>query len=1063
MQIKKIWLVWITLFLIISPMLTISLKAQEITIPEWNNNWEFRQEIILPICTKSPQAVYQPIDLSIEFKDSCWGKNENEHSIRVCSWDGIKWHELESQIYDVELKDQNHIMNCRVVFLVPIFADGEEVYYVYYDDNEKPSPDYEDHVGIKDAYYYYSPITGVSIESEYYTISEDGYCVYGVGQKGNILYRGLSQGIIKMKPNSKDFDTNNFDNLASFIISYQDGEKDEDEVSSDQKLISKEITIDGNLMVEFRIVSESNSKHLRTNNLYKYYYCPTDEQRISVHVKHQVFKESEVTGIENIDGRYGVIASVQSKSGRIKKMRFGEILPYIHIYGENNAIKEYRLNTDPENIERDWVVPYNDDCDVGEDAWISYDQGETGKAFGIIFSSNKDIVKSGVDERDGIQVTSAEREYLSILGTEVDYASISFGRNSYEKGGSHDIIIPSDLVVEYDVEFYTSENGGYKSVISESECFRELIKYREEEDDSENGDKDIYTLTVNPHLFGRFINIPFLRTIFDRFTLTAELYKENELYAKGEYFKPIIGRPVFKFTKIAPGDYIVKIFRKVGVWERIIGLKPISIKDDKEITITCTWQDRLKISVIDQNKARIENIELALFQNDSIIFSNNTKKDEDILINLPYNLLEKYVLKAYYKGFKIFERELDRITNKIEINLDLYDLEIDVKDQFGFIPGVNLRPIITSSDMEIPIEINPDSKRSGVFIFNDLPAAKYKLHISYGRFTDELYIDVPEDGEVTDVKFSAMFDLKTNLLNSRGNIIEDEEFKIDIIRYGQLIFDEISQDEIITVPPGTYTIKVHSEGEIIAMKIVEINSDKEINMVTNIKPIIPMLVTGIILLFIIETFVLLFFKKFSLNTFLKLLALALVFLSIFQPWWTLNGHSISPYAEKNTEMYILSGTMIEQIEFKDRTYLELATLPEMFTDFLGILLMIIYSGIILLSLSFIPNILLRRRYFLVLISASILFLLLVSAAFYFGMSKITELTLGSLYGEAILDVGLPNGQSTCMLSNWGLGIGFYLCIFSSVILIIAGIIDFMRKKNWIKKVFKNNKFLQIKN
>jgi hypothetical protein len=1051
---NKIWLVYITFFLVIFPILTISSPSQEITIPDWNNKWDFRQEIILPICTMSPHAIYQPIDLSIEFNNPCWGKNENEHSIRVCSWDGTRWHELESQIYDLDFKDPNHITNCRLVFLVPDFADGEELYFVYYDDNEKGLTDYEDHVEIEDSYYYYAPISGISIESDYYKITEDGYCVYGIGQKGNIIYRGLSQGIIKMKPGSKEFDTRNFDNLASFIISYQHGKKDEDEISSDQSLISKEITVDGNLMIEFRIVSESNSKHLRTNNLYKYYYCPTDEQRISIHVKHQVFEESEVTGIENVDGRYGVIASVQSKSGRIKKMRFGEILPYIHIYSENNEIKEYRLNTDPENIERDWIIPYTDDCDLGEDAWISYDEGETGKAFGIIFSSNEDIVKSGKDERDGIQVTSAEREYLKILGTEVDYASITFGRNSYEKGGYHDKNIPDDLVVEYDVEFYTSEDGGYKSVISESECFRELIKYRKEDDDSDNGDKNIYTLTVYPHLVGRIINIPFLRGIFDRFTLTAELYQNDELYSRGEYFKPIIGKPVFKFTKIEPGDYIVKIFRRIGPWGRIIGLKPITLKDDKGIRIICTWQNRIKISVVDQNKARIENIELSLFQNNSIVFINNTKKDEDILLKVPYNLFEKYVLRAHYKGFKIFEKELSKTVKKIDIKLDLYDLVVDVKDKLGFLPGVNLRPILTSSDMDNPIEINPENLGAGEFIFNDLPSAKYKFHISFGRFTDELYIDVPEDGELTNLEFSALFDLKINLLNSRGNILEDENLKINIMRNGELLYDGISPDRNIKVPPGEYLIKAHLDSEFIGIKSVDLNSDKDINIVTKIKPIIPTLVTGIIILFIIEIFILLLFRKFSLNTFLKLFALAIVFLSIFQPWWTLNGYSIEPYAEKNTEMYLASGTMIEKVEYKDKTHLELATLPELFTDFLGILLIIIYSGIILLSFSFIPNIFLRRRYFLILISASILFLLLVSIAYSYGMSKITELTLGSLYGEAIIDVILPTGQETCMLSNWGLGLGFYLCIFSSIILIVAGLFDFLRKKKWLKGIFK---------
>jgi len=1054
MRINRIWLAYITFILLVSPILCISLPSQDNNLPDWNKNWSYKQEIKLPISTSQHHILYQPIDLHIELINPCWAKNENEHSIRLCSWDGNKWHELESQIYDLEFKDPNHIISCRLVFLVPSFANGEEFYFVYYDENEKPSPNYPDHVSIEDAFYYYAPISGISIESDYYQINEDGYCIYGIGQKGDIIYRGLSQGIIKMKSKSINFDTSNFDNLVSFIFSYQHGKKDEDEISSDQNLISKEITVDGTLMIEFRIVSESNQKHLRTNNLYKYYYCPTEDKRIFVHVKHQVFEESIVTGIENVDGRYGVLASVQSKSARIKRMRFGDILPYIHIFSKNNVIKEYRLNTDPSNKVREWIIPYTDDCDLGKNAWISYDEGENGKAFGILFSSNEDIVKSGYDERDGIQVTAVEREYLNILGTEVDYAAISFGRNSFEKGMSHDLIIPSDLVVEYDAEFYTTEEGGYKSIILESDCFRELIKYRQD-DGSENGEKNIYTLTVTQYLFGRLINRPFINSIFDRFTLSAELYKKEEFYTNGEYFKPIIGKPLFKFTKIAPDDYVIKIFRRIGNWERIIGIQPVTIIEDKSIRMFCTWQKNIRISAKDQNRERIENIELTLLQNDSIIYMNTTENDRDKSIKVPFNFFESYVLQAYYKGFKIFDKELSKSIKKVDIALDLYDLTINVKDKLGLSPGVDLKPLLTSSDMENSIELIPQDLGYGIFIFNDLPTAKYKFFISYGRFIDELYIDIPEDGDSTDFKFSALFNLRTNLLNSRGNPIEDNNIKINVIRNGEILFDNISPDEIVTIPPGKYTIKAHLEGELIGSKIVQMTSDKEINIITKVKPLLPILVTGIMLLFISEIVVLFLFKKFSLNTFLKLLALALVFLAIFQPWWTLNGYSETPSAEKNTEMYIVSGTMIEKIIYQDETHLELATLPEMFTDFLGILLIIIYSGIILLSISFIPNILLRRRYFLVLISASVLFLLLVSIAFSLGMAKITELSLGSLNGEAIIYVILPNGETTSMISNWGLGLGFYLCILSSVVLIIAGVVDYLSKKKWSKKFLKN--------
>jgi hypothetical protein len=76
---------------------------------------------------------------------------------------------------------------------------------------------------------------------------------------------------------------------------------------------------------------------------------------------------------------------------------------------------------------------------------------------------------------------------------------------------------------------------------------------------------------------------------------------------------------------------------------------------------------------------------------------------------------------------------------------------------------------------------------------------------------------------------------------------------------------------------------------------------------------------------------------------------------------------------------------------------------------------------------------------------------LVALAFLFGMSKITEISLGSLNGQGSLDVILPDGETTRMDAYWGLGYGFYLCIFSSIILIATGVIDFLRKRIFSKK------------
>jgi len=44
-----------------------------------------------------------------------------------------------------------------------------------------------------------------------------------------------------------------------------------------------------------------------------------------------------------------------------------------------------------------------------------------------------------------------------------------------------------------------------------------------------------------------------------------------------------------------------------------------------------------------------------------------------------------------------------------------------------------------------------------------------------------------------------------------------------------------------------------------------------------------------------------------------------------------------------------------------------------------------------------------------------------------------------------------------MSSAWGLGNGFYFCVISSMILISAGFIDYIKRKNLIKKFYKKKK------
>ncbi len=1038
---KTLLLYGLILLLVLSNIsLTISSKNQE--PPKWNNNWSYRQEINIPIPTDDPHSIYQPIDISIEFSNPCWGKNEKENSIRVLCWDGAQWHELESQIYDIEYKDSVHISKCGIVFLIPEMANGKERYYIYYDDKEKSEPDYPDHVQIEDSYYYFEPIKGVKAEGDYFKITEDGYVVYGIGQKGKAINRWLSQVIVKQKPGTKEFGLLTSDDLASFCFSYHVGTENEDEISSDQKLLSKEILVDGNLMVEFKITSESYDKTIRTTNLYKYYYCPTENKRINVHVKHQVLENVKVKGIINVDGRYGAVISYKSTSEKIEKMRFGKILPFLHVYTEDDKIREYKMILNPEDKEREWVVPYTDDCDLGKKAWLSYDEGEKGKAHGIIFSSNKDIVKSGTDERDGIQIKVAEKEYFRVMGSEIDYTAINWGRNSYEKGDTHDINIPHDLCVEYDAEFYTSEQGGYQDVIKEAQFYQTLIKHRHTTMNTSGGEnKNIYTLTVTPRFTGRILSHPAIAEIL-KINLTgiyAKIYQNNEYIATGFTFKPLVGAPKIKFPKLSPGNYTVKIYRKLGGKTGFIGFKKIQLKGDTETDVYCTWPVKINIYVTDQYNNKINNVELIILKNESIVDRNNTNTTVSTF-EVPFALVEKYTLKAFYKGFEIYKDTIPIFKRNINIKLNLYDLKIKITDTLGFPPDVDVRPTLTSNQMVEKKELKPEKLWNGCYIFYKIPKARYNLQLSYGNFYEEKNIEVPSNKTIN-VEFNAKYSLETSLYDEFGNLLNNKGKTIDILHNEKKIYESISPSKEMYLPPGKYTVYAYSEGKLIGFKNIVLTNDKKIKIVTTIDSVIHTAIPILVLIFIAEIIVLLFFKKISLNSFLKLLAISLILLSLFQPWWFLDASSHNISAEKHSEMYLLPQTIIEKYEYNHSTYYELANIPSIFTDFLVFLSMIVIISLILMSLSSLPSILLKKRYSKILILASVFLLIFVTIAYHVGMSKITGLSLGSLQSSSVLDVVLPNYETVQMTATWRLGVGFYLCVSAALIGLTAGLSD----------------------
>ncbi len=1059
MRIAKVILVYITLILMFSSVATSSAPLDEDPVPFWNLEWSYRQEIQLPISTNNSHAKYQPIDIQITFDHACWTKNENETSIRVCCWDGNQWHELDSQIYNLAETQTNNIEKCNLVFLVPEMADGKEKYYIYYDDTKKSSPNYKDHVAIEDSYYFSTPISDISAEAQYYEIKEDGCCIYGVGQEGELLDRSFSNIIVKQKKHMEEFDLFNADQIVSLAFSYYYGNNEEDESSSDQSFVHKDVFIDGNLMVEFGIISESNKKDIRTTVIYKYYYSPLEEKRISVRVKHDLSEEATVKGKENIDGRYGVMFSFKSRNPVIKKMNFGDIYPNFWFYGENEKITEYQMNQDPDTKNREWILSSEDDADLGKEAWIAYGDDETGKTNSMIFSSNTGILTSGTNEQDGIQLKIAEKEYFNFLGTEIDYASVIFGRNSYEKGQSHDLIIPEDFVVEFDAELFTTEEGGYSTVQKEARIYQELVTHRQPLDDSSfEQEQKKYGLAVITHFGGTRFSYPWLAARTDRRfpVMWIELSQDGSLISSGVANRSFFhrGRAHLLFPEIVGGDYLIKVYWKLDNSIKFFrGAKTVTLNEDSKVHVFCTWERSTQLIFSDQNGQVIKGIHAILLNEDEVIFDENTTgKDGEVILNAPYNPRNPYILKAYYRGFLVYDGEIKNTLRDIVVDFDiqLHDLTVEVKDTLNLSPGVQISPALLSSQSDSSLQIIPENSGSGIFFFQDIPSGEYNLQITYAGFVDEKYLKIPEDGDHLSMVFSPAFDVAVDLFDSQGNPLTYNEVYFEIIRDGKQVYD--SDEPLFSLPPGSYTVRVYTDGEFVGSKDIELTSNRNVKLVTTIQSIIPSLVVGSALVFIGVLTVLLLVKRLDFTSFLKLLGIALLLIALVQPWWVLSGSSINPVAERNTQMFIVPQVMIESTCYMGETTFDVAEMPDPFVDMLGNLLLVVYAVCIMLGVSFLLKKLRKKEYSLVSDVISLILLIAIISMFYIGTSKLCEVSIGDVQGNDIIGISL--GYETInMQSCWGFSAGFYLVIASTLLAMmplffeVKKVIYRLRKRN----------------
>ena len=76
----------------------------------------------------------------------------------------------------------------------------------------------------------------------------------------------------------------------------------------------------------------------------------------------------------------------------------------------------------------------------------------------------------------------------------------------------------------------------------------------------------------------------------------------------------------------------------------------------------------------------------------------------------------------------------------------------------------------------------------------------------------------------------------------------------------------------------------------------------------------------------------------------------------------------------------------------------------------------------------------------ILIILSILFLILCVGLFYYAMSQVTEIGVGSFIGNGDVSTTLPGETEGILInSSWGPGLGFYLAVLSLIFIVFSSI------------------------
>ena len=126
----------------------------------------------------------------------------------------------------------------------------------------------------------------------------------------------------------------------------------------------------------------------------------------------------------------------------------------------------------------------------------------------------------------------------------------------------------------------------------------------------------------------------------------------------------------------------------------------------------------------------------------------------------------------YHKQFEIYKSLYQDL--KEDFSLELFNLDINLKDTWDFAPVVEVNPKLTSTDMVEPVVITSEKTDDGKYSFTNLYSGSYTLNMGYKSFKLEKDVEIPQTKSLS-LEFPAEYDLNLNVMSSYGEKISEGE------------------------------------------------------------------------------------------------------------------------------------------------------------------------------------------------------------------------------------------------------------------------------------------------